>query len=402
MCSWKRNVMITAISMGCPFLLSGCWDQKEINQLAIINMLGIDMTKDKAGVELYYQSINPSGLAVKQGGGGISPVYTYKVAGSSTHASFGYEVSDILPRKLFPDHYQVLVVSDKYAREGLSVLLNSYELQISRRANVELVVTDSSMYKVMNTYIPFEKMPGKSLSSIIDTQSKGSSRAIKNSRFKDLIENIESSKATIVNFIRINDVNSDNTTKNFEKIDAYQRSFVLDGGAVFLHDKMIGKIPINEIKWNYFLNGNVESFLQSLTVGGHSVEVEVGKSKVKKSLSISKGIPILSFHITSDLRLRSDNISEETGIDKLHQIETTFNKAAEKEAGEFIEGATRKGWDLLGIKDRISYQEKKEWKLAMQDDTELWKKTRFVIHVKSVLSTGGTLLSPYIWSNKEE
>jgi len=390
-----RNTIVTVSCIMISFLLSSCWDRKEINELAIINMIGIDKKKNQ--LELYYQSINPAGISAKQGGGDSAPVYTYKVTGSSTHASYGYEVSDILPRQLFPDHYRTLVLSENYARNGISILINSYEQQISRRANVEIVVTDSPMNQIMNTFTPLEKIPGKAISSIIEIQSKGSARAIKNSRFKDLIENVESTKATVVNFIRMNKENADNTTKNLEMMDAYARSFILDGGAVFLHDKMIGKISINDIKWFHFLTGNIEFFLQHLTVNGHPVEVEVGKSKVKKSFVISGGIPVLTFQITSDLRIRSDNIPKKTELEKVKQIENAFNKAAEKEALKFIKSATSKGWDLLGLNDRISYQKQKAWKIALQRDPDLWKKTRFVINVESVLSTPGTLFSPYTW-----
>ncbi|WP_188175695.1 Ger(x)C family spore germination protein [Paenibacillus sedimenti] len=394
--------MAIVILIGIPIPLSGCWDQREINQLAIINMLGVNKIPGQPTLELYYQSINPSGVAAKQGGGPSSPVYTYKVTGSSAHASFTYEVSDILPRQLFPDHYQAIIISETFARYGISRLLNSYELQSNRRANVELVVTDSPMNKVMNTYIPFEKIPGKSLTSIINIQSKTSARAVKNSRFKDLIEKVDSSKATVVNFIRLNANKSDNTTKNLEKIDAYQRSFVLNGGAVFLRDRMVGKISINDITWYSYLTENAESFLQHLTIDRFPMEVEVGKSKVKKKLIISDGIPIYTFQITSDLRLRSDNTAEEMRTDKVNRIESAFNAIAEKEAGDFIKRATEKGWDLLGIHDQIAYQRSKEWKTALDKDSELWKKTRFVIHVKAVMSTGGTLMRPYISDIKEE
>ncbi|WP_219836590.1 Ger(x)C family spore germination protein [Paenibacillus sp. R14(2021)] len=399
-----RTGTAIAVCLGILIGLSGCWDQKEMNQLAIINMLGIDKHPDDPTLEYYYQTINPSGFGSKQGGGTISPVYTYKVVGKVPHASSTYEVSDILPRQVFPEHLQAIVLSETFARnpKRMTVLLNSYELQMNRRANVDLVITNSPMSSVMNTYVPFEKIPGKSLTQIIDIQAKGSARAVQRSRFKDLIEHTASTKATVINAIRVYDPKTDRTTKNLEKIDAYRQSFVLDGGAVFVKDRMVGKMSINDIKWYAFLTGNADAFLQPLAPEGYSIEVEAGHVKVKKSFKLANGAPALDFHITAELRMRSNNLPRQMGKDTLHLIEKAFNETAEKEAVAFINMAAAKRWDVLGLQDQIAYKRAAAWKKALAKDPALWTKTRYEVKVQSNLVTGGMLTKPYLLHYKEE
>ncbi len=48
-----------------PLLLfcSACWDMKEINQLAIVNVVGADKDSKTGEVTAYYQVINPTGIS---------------------------------------------------------------------------------------------------------------------------------------------------------------------------------------------------------------------------------------------------------------------------------------------------------------------------------------------------
>ncbi|SDN66931.1 spore germination protein KC [Paenibacillus sp. yr247] len=63
-----RKSMILFLLTTMVLLSAGCWNRRELNELAIAGAIGID----KAGnqIRLSVQVMNPGEIAVKKGGGG--------------------------------------------------------------------------------------------------------------------------------------------------------------------------------------------------------------------------------------------------------------------------------------------------------------------------------------------
>lgn len=106
-------------------LLTACWDKTEMNELALVSMVGVDIDPDSGKKTVYYQIINPLSGTSARGtpGGEQAPVYTYEISGSS----FGEIKSTIykmLPRKLFIAHSKILLVSRRAARQGVRDIVN--------------------------------------------------------------------------------------------------------------------------------------------------------------------------------------------------------------------------------------------------------------------------------------
>src|SRR3954454_186533 len=77
----KWFIMIWIFVISLP-ILSGCWNQKELTDLAFVMALGIDKTED----ELYhvsFQLVNPGNVSSGQntGGGQGLPIAVYKSTG---------------------------------------------------------------------------------------------------------------------------------------------------------------------------------------------------------------------------------------------------------------------------------------------------------------------------------
>ncbi|CAH8712970.1 Ger(x)C family spore germination protein [Paenibacillus thiaminolyticus] len=377
----------------CCLCLPGCWDMAEIDQLAIVNLVGLDKEPESGKYTTYYQVINPGGTASQKSAGMKAPVYTYRIE-AYTLGDIGDKLYDIIPRRPFYDHYQGLIVTERLAESGMLELINFFEKQPDRRSTIYLFVTDSPLSEIMNTYIPIERLPGRAARSIIELKSKYSDQSSKQARVKDFVENMETFKMTVLPVIRLSELPSELTTNRFEHIDATHGNFLLSGGAVFETDRMVGKLTDAELAWYYLLKGEIGTLYQSLTIHDQHVDVEMPHPKMRRKLSLVHGEPILRIELITKIQLLNNSQDEPLTLQNLDKIERNFKQTVEKKASDFFEKEKEKGWDLLGIEAEIKRRKGKEWAAAKRDK-ELWKKTKLELSVQGTVSTIGNTINPY-------
>lgn len=104
----------------CSFLLGGCWDRTEVNDLAIITAAAIDKEKNNE-IRLSIQVFNPRELSSGQGGtisGGEELTAVYSGVGVNISDAMS-KVQAKLPRKIFWGHCKVFIFGEAAAREGM-------------------------------------------------------------------------------------------------------------------------------------------------------------------------------------------------------------------------------------------------------------------------------------------
>ncbi len=114
----------------CLFLLSGCWDQKELNDIALIEGVGIDKAKD-GQVEVTVSMIAPQAQSAGGDGGGGkgaggTQLVVVRYAKGVTVAKALEQVQTKIPRKIFFGHLQAIVISEKVAKEGITDYLDLF------------------------------------------------------------------------------------------------------------------------------------------------------------------------------------------------------------------------------------------------------------------------------------
>lgn len=377
----------------CLLCLTGCWDKVEINQLAIVELVGLDFDPKTGKQAAYYQVVNPEAVSSQKGVGIKAPVYTYKVEASSI-GELGRETANILPRQLFTYQYQSEIVTERYARKGLNPLINLFERQYNRRSNLYLFITDSPISDVMMTYTPLERLTGRSLRSLIETQSKSTGRISKKSRIKDLAENMESSVLTVIPMISVSGMKPLPSTLRYEQINADQGNLILSGGAVFKQDRMIGKMKLEEMAYYNILKGDSEMSFESLTLNGRKVDVHASKPKIRKRLNIVAGMPVWKVEINTRLAIINNEQQENLTLKNLNEIKKEFNRHLHQKLTDFYEDSMREEWDLFGLEDKIKYKRGKAWS-ALQKRENSWKQTDLQLTVKSKITDIGVIINPY-------
>jgi spore germination protein KC len=385
-----RKLTVAGLTLLC---LTGCWDRVEINELAIVGLVGSEIDKENHEYNVYYQIVNAAAFSSSSESGGKSPVFTYKFQ-SPTKGELSQKSSYMLPRKLFTDHYQAHIVTEANAREGISSLLNYYERQFNRRSSLYLFVTDSPLSDVMMTYTPIEQLPGRLLRSLITNTYSSTGRISLKSRVKDLVENLESSKVTVLPIVSLKGSEPNPTTKRFDNIDASENNLILTGAALFKKDKMIGKINLWENGYYNLLKGDAEAFFQSINVKGGIVDLNANKVKTKQHLSLVNGEPVWNVEINTHLAIRNNEQTGKLDWDNISQITKEFDQQIIEISQKLYMKAIRNKWDLFGLEDSIKYKRGPAWK-ELQKQEEAWTQTKLQLTVKSIIDDIGEIIDPY-------
>ena len=391
----KRYVLKFIVAAFFCSILTSCWDQVEINQLAIVNMAGVDRNPKNGNFEVYYQVINPSGMSGQTGASIKAPVYVYKVEGK--HVGVTANKSNIsIPRELFADHYQIIIISKKLAQEGMREYLNFTEQQPDRRTTVHMVIADSPIPDIMNTFTPLERLPGRSLKSSINNASKFTGKISEFSRVKDVLKQMESSKLTLLPIIKLSTSKQESTSSRFEQIDADKGNIRFDGAALIKHGRMIGEINSKQAIWYNLLNNQLHSFIQDVEFPDKQVlEVQVdGSPKVSNKLMFASGHPSLRVNIRLKLKIISNTLNELLTEDKINEIEDRLNQKVYEQATTFLEYSQSKDWDVLSIEEQLKKKRGSSWN-QFQNDPEYWKKVNIALKIQSKVTTTGTSIHPY-------
>lgn len=166
----KTVLLLLALSL-CTFSLSGCWDQTEVNDLAIITAAGLDLTEDhQLELSIKMTVTSPSGAQQTEGmsdssggGGGQSIVRSVKGKNMADAAS---KLQQVMTRKVFWGQDEVFIFGERLAKEGLSEPMNFLLRHPGPRERANLFVSKGSAKAVLELDPPVERSVADALRSM--------------------------------------------------------------------------------------------------------------------------------------------------------------------------------------------------------------------------------------------
>ncbi|MDR6550217.1 Ger(x)C family spore germination protein [Paenibacillus qinlingensis] len=376
-------------------LTTGCWDKKEINNLAIVDAIGIDYDPDTSKRIVYFQVVNPTGAGGKSGEAAKASVYTYK-ATQEIEAVSGFSIfaNNQVPRIVFTNQVQVYIMTHRYALKYYREILDWTESNPTRRSTGFCLITDDPLDKIMNTVVPLDRIPGEAMQAMVDLQNKVNGSFVP-VRARDAINFLSRKQPFIIPNVKLMNTKPSTHFSKLEEINAPASSVLISGGTVFLQDHNIGKIDDQTNNLNNVLNNKVDHFLLKIPHSQGNIEVFLGDTKVVRSLKIEGNKTKLQLEIKSSLRLMLDNRPMDPGDSfDYEEIEQLANKEFEKKCREFVQFAKEKNWDLLGIQDQIDRMHSKKWSIY-KADTSTWKETDISLTVDLRVKWFGRIKSSY-------
>lgn len=286
-----RKLLLLAITV---ILLSGCWNRVEINDIAIVTAIGLDLVEgDKIRLSLQVALPSKLGPAV---GGANSGKSTIVISETGTTVSEAYRnIQGKLPRRIFFSQSRVLLVGEDLAKKGVSHIIDFHTRYAEPRINSFIMFTKGRASTIINSMPRFESVSAEEMKELakLDIGLKIYVRDFLNMLLTDGLEPFAPQFS-----LKPLEVKTKNKSG---KIQA------LNGIAVFKKDKLAGWMDPVETRGLLWIRNEMKAGIITIKVpkekGGGNVSLEIVRAEAKVVPTIKRGELNMIVKITSELSL---------------------------------------------------------------------------------------------------
>ncbi len=394
----KKNIFVLLILV---LILTGCWDRRELNDIAITLALGIDKVDDK--FQLTAQVVVPSEVSMKQSSG-RSTVTLFQADGETLFEAFRKMTIDS-PRKIYPGHLRMLVIGEELAEEGLGESLDLLSRDWELRSDFYVVVAkDMTAAEILNVTTPIENIPANKMFNTLKTSEEnwsGTKGVTLDELLSDLITDGKAAVLTGIRVIGNQEVGS--SKQNVESITPAAR-IQYDHLAVFKKDKLVGWLNENESKGYNYITDSVKSSVTSISCpekGKASIEVIHSKTDIKGK--ITKGEP----EVDVTIQVEGDVGAVECHIDltetkSIDELEKSYEIELREIIQQTIETVQEQyKTDIFGFGQAIHRSNPKKWAKIKNQWDEMFTDLTVNVEVDLKIRQTGSVSNSFLQKLKE-
>lgn len=374
-----KKKLASAVLILLTLFQTGCWDMREINEIGIVEAVGIDFSSDANKYVITVQVVNPEESDSSNKKGGSSGSFWVGSAEGSTIFEAVRNLGRISSRRITWSHNSFVILGESFVENDITPAIDFFTHNPELRMKTTVAVSKGNAKEYIASKAGLENLTGISLAnmgrfSVLPAVSIKSEMLTLNSEFSS-----DYSQLLImgVNF-RKSVLPSDNNT------------IVLEGAAVFKKNKMIGWLSPEETRGLAWVLNNNKGTVVTLfdintavdsNIQHKNVSIETKNVKTKVTSKIKDGIPYITISIKGN-----GNIVEQDGTTKLSitefekGIEASLNKEITREI-EIGVDKVQKYYesDVLGFAQTVRVQNNDAWQGGLKDE---WQKTFPLIPVK--------------------
>lgn len=329
--------------------LTGCYDYREMNTLAIVSATEINKIGDEYQVSV--QAINPQApdkTAVPQ-----APFIIYTGTGKTIQEAYR-SITLSASRFMYSNHLDLLIINEKIAKENISDLIDYYTRNPGIRTEFYVLISKDD--NILSVTTPIDEISSASIKESIENDYKYygvSSRTtfsefvnmnlnpnqeivlptielVKDTPTEDKNINEEKNNNKDINNNKFNqEENDSNSTsnKNTEKTEI-KNKYLLGGYAIFKNNKLVGYLNNKEsINYNIITNNIKNTIITYECSKNKYLAIEITDS--------SSSIKTKNNKVSIDINLRGNineshcdiDITKNKNIKKIsHDIEKKLNK----------------------------------------------------------------------------
>ena len=391
-------VLITIILIP---ILTGCWNRRELNELALVVAMSIDKSGKQFSISA--QVVDPGEVSVSARGGGRAPVTTYDEKGKHLFEAVR-RMTTVSPRKLYWSHLQMLVISEEVAKDGLNNILDFFTRDNEFRKDFYIVVSkDIQAKEILRNLTSIEKIPAHKMRSSLETSERAWAPTVA-IQLDELIAALTSDGINpVLTGISIHGNGpKGESVENVQRIQPFAR-LKYKNIAVFKKDKLIGWFNENESKGYNYIMDNVRS-----TVGHIPCEkkgelvVEIIRSKTKIKGKVVNGKPKIDISLSSEANIGEVSCHVDlTKPDAITQLEKNTDKVNVDTVKNSINKAKELGVDVFGFGEVIHRADPKAWKSLKNNWDKEFVQVPVTIHSEFKIRRTGAVNQSFLQQEKE-
>ena len=364
----KRKFLILSLYLICCMPLAGCWSQKELNDVAIISALGLDLN-EKGKYVATLQVINPSNVAggLQGGGGSEGPPVTVYTASGRNIVEVNQLASTKLPRRRYYAHTNLLVIGEELARkEGIGAILDAFERHHEfRMTAVVIIAKDSTASNLMKVMTPVDKIPAnKIIKNLKFTEEQWGEFFTMN--MKNVVKDLTTEgKSTVITGFSVH-----GSPEEGRKLDNIQNSdpsttLSASGLGIFKEGKLVNWIDGSTSRGTSWILDKLQNtgIVFDWKDQNDAVVYQLIREQTKIIPKMKKGRPHITIEVKAEGNLVELRVpADVTDPHVLLKMEKELEKTIREELLLAVEEAKKSKSDILGFGEAFHQSYPKEWK----------------------------------------
>ncbi|MFV9511217.1 Ger(x)C family spore germination protein [Tepidibacillus sp. LV47] len=348
------------------FFSTGCWNRRELNELAIVTAAGIDPGPKKGEITVVFQIVNPSAISGKQGvSSTMTPFITIKSTGKTVFDAVRKATRE-MSRRLYFAHTQAWIFNEELVRKsGIKAFLDFLIRDAEIRINAPVLVTKGQKAEeILTTQLPLDSINGVSIKKHLENAQKsgGFTRVVE---LRELINVLSNPiRSAIVPYVFNSPISPNKDTLEHTQLSKPDTVIKTEGFAVFKKDKLIGFLNSDEARGLLFVTDKVDKGVLPISFHGHHHAMEIIRSKTKMKTRLVDSKPEVDLEIKLVVNVGEVSMPLNlTNPSLIKKLETVTNHEVKKEVEHVIQKAQKKyKADIFGFGEEFKREYPKEWK----------------------------------------
>ncbi|MFD2671373.1 Ger(x)C family spore germination protein [Marinicrinis sediminis] len=388
----KRSLICLMVTVLLVSALTGCWNRRELNEVAIAMGMSIDAAPHNQ-YRVAVQVVVPSQVSSKTRTGEMAQVTTYEATHNSVLECIR-QMSTVSPRKIYFSHLRILIIGEKLAKQGVAGALELLSRDQEFRNDFYVALGKGHPAEnFLKVLTPLVHIPAEKLFDSLDNSSKVWAPTVGVPLSDFLYQIIDKGRQPVLTTLEIKgNGDIDMTSENVKNIDT---PTVLEytGLSIFNKEKLIGYMDQVESKGYNYITGNVRNAVGSVPCEdeGHWV-IEVLRAKTNIESMLQHGKPAFSVYIAveanvAELKCKLD-LSDPEVISKM---EGMVEEHARKTLLESIRKAKELKADVFGFGQVLHRQHPKVWKPIASEWDQHFTEVDIAVNFDVTLRRTGTV-----------
>ena len=374
------------------FLLTGCWNYRELNQLAISTGIAVDKAEDgKYEVSVLISNAKKSQVSSKEG---ESQTIVYSDKGNTISEAIR-NINLQLSKDIYIGHLTVIVINEEVAKDGLYPILDYFLRDPESVKRFFIVIShDAKASDVISTLSPLDAFPSQNI--YFNLKLAANSQAVSPSiTYSKFIENIvkPGAEATAPSILILGDAEGAQSSDSLQQ-SVPEAVLKLGNVAIFDDDVLVGYANEKESRGINVINNNVNNTTATFEYKSHYITVNLTNISTSKEANMVDDTPVVTIHYKADAAIRelSSSISVDE-VDTIKDIESAIEDNVKSILNQAIDCAQKKyKSDIFGFGNLI-YKKFPHYFLNINQDWshDVFPNLKINYEVKVNLQTKGSL-----------
>lgn len=355
-----KKIVLIIITLFILLISSGCYNYKEINNMAIVSSIGIDKDNKNDKYIVSAQIMNSKESENSED----SQITVYTKEGNTVHEALR-NITLKSPRKLYGNHLSKIVLSEEVAKEGIDNILDTFNRVTEvRNEFIITIVKEDKASDVLKVLTTTESIPAEyvKLSLKIADETSGLTYATKLDEFISLY--LKKGIDPVVPVLKIDKKEKKGTTINNITTTNPISKIVIEDLAVTNKGKLETYLKNEEVIGYNFLRNQIQKMIIPVKCDDENnyASISILKNKTKSNATKKDNKYIINFNINSEAIITEYNCRKDLTDEKVIK---ELEKDTEKKIKRYIKKSLNKQKEtkgkFLGL-ERIIYLDYPKYK----------------------------------------